>query len=365
MSFEMHFMNKAMAQAVIPLLAVQSDAGGHINISYTSFPLQVMDFETFSQFGEALLLESQTSVDLVGHLLGSSVHTNFGVINITGLPLQQTIQLVGANQLVGAIKVVGASVIGAFANGLQLAFDLEVRNPMPNLAISAGWASLLFRKGDLILGNATIQKFDLGIGVSRLYGSGYYVDPKGNGYYIGRQFLSDYLKGRGSNLTFTDGISNIPVLQQALSKVRIEAELPGRSEGFIQNGFISGINLLALSVDVVLNISNPFDTILEADYVAFNISLSDNGIRIGQLAVDLLSGNHKPIIIAPGSSVITEALPVQVDGASGALRALWAILKGVGKTKVDVEGYFKALIGNVYRNTLGYAQKAIPTKLSL
>lgn len=88
--------------------------------------------------------------------------------------------------------------MGAFANGLILSFEMEVKNQIPNIVLSAGSASFIMSQGDVALGNATIDTFKLDLGTTLLKGVSYFVDPATN-FSAGQHFLSEYNKGFSSS----------------------------------------------------------------------------------------------------------------------------------------------------------------------
>ncbi|ELR17784.1 uncharacterized protein ACA1_066050 [Acanthamoeba castellanii str. Neff] len=352
----------------VPMTPIE-DQSGNLTIVLTLAPLRVMN----ATFAHELLINNRTDLTLRARLLASVVSTSIGDLNIKGVPIQDAIELKGANQFKDSITINTVALLSGSPKGLTIGFNITVQNPLPNVAMNAGNLFMKMRYKNVVIAEAEVAKFNLGLGTTTLSGEGLYTRPKGPGSALAIEFISGFISGANSTVTLTDGVTDIPVLAYALGALNISTEIPGNASPLIQKAHILGVSLFAQTLDVVFFAYNPYDAYIALDFMNFTVYLSGRNTAIGKMALNLTAIDK--VIYLPGRHAVASApLTAQIGSFGSALETLLEILLHGGKTNVDIKGEVHILVFNNHKSTqssrtesygqsLRYEQQNIPAIL--
>lgn len=154
--------------------------------------------------------------------------TLFRALSACGCNLTHKSPRSGANQFKDSITINTVALLSGSPKGLTIGFNITVQNPLPNVAMNAGNLFMKMRyvgapchsssrdtalvrrrypnpktsptcsrnQKNVVIAEAEVAKFNLGLGTTTLSGEGLYTRPKGPGSALAIEFISGFISGK-------------------------------------------------------------------------------------------------------------------------------------------------------------------------
>lgn len=264
--------------------------------------MQITDRELFENLLEQLLLTPSGTFVLSG-VANASVVTAIGEMVLENVSVSQVITLDGINAFGNfAIKIQEPNnhITAGFDWGFELYLITSILNPAGCGVYMNRLSFDIFFMGTLI-GNGTSGNVTLNKGENTMKVIGKYVDPGDAD--LQRQFISAYLQGNSSLIQLVGNSVNIPLVQNAMSKLNVSVYFPGNQASLLEWAKLhippAGNLALYNPIECNVTVSNFSDfTIYKIDWKYFTTAYD--------------AEFDPPLVVTPGDVVVTAPIKLKL-----------------------------------------------------
>ncbi|KAJ1982683.1 hypothetical protein H4R34_001620 [Dimargaris verticillata] len=333
-------------------------AEGSLTFSIPESTLQVPgDMHAgFSQFVQAIALTNDVEFAMTGGV-DIRAQTPVGPVVIEGVPFNVSTALAGMQGLATTpLQVQGMDVTGGDADGIDLGIQVAITNPSA-IQIASGDVQFHMVYQDTTVGMVTIPDLTLERNQTVTKAQGKF---KPNDSDAGKAMLGNFINGQTTDITVTgfDGTTSVESLKAGLSKLRMQATIPGLPTTLIPKVRLS-IPEDALKTGTAksgFTVANPFASNIAV--ATIQATVSANGETLGEMAADV-SGS--PMAVNGKSSADSPDLPLKMHLSAESLSEL--LLSNAQRAGVDAS-QFQALIAKAHQATTPEARAALQKTLA-